>query len=95
LKSANDAVDGEPETGCEARDIGDLQLAARGTKDGAQSGIRIDNAGDLSEAAQPVAEVVDRVSAADRVLGPNVVVKNFAGHSAIDLIDRTAETTLG
>src|SRR5262249_37356177 len=45
-REIGDAVDGEPETGCEVRDVGDLELAARCAKDRGQSRIRVDDAGD-------------------------------------------------
>src|SRR5215469_13948807 len=85
------AVDGEPKTGCEVRNIRDLKLAAGGAKNSGQSRIRIDNAGHISEAAWLVAEVVDRVKAAGRVLDADRVVQKFAGDVVIDLTDGTTK----
>src|SRR5205823_1753899 len=68
-----DTVDSEPETRCQVRDVGDLELGARCAKDGAQSCIRVDYAGDIGEDARLVAEIVNRVFAARRVLDPDIV----------------------
>ena len=90
-REIGDAVDGKPETRCEVRDVRDLELAARGAEDGAYSRIRVDDAGDIGEAARLVAEIVNRVFAARRVLDPDIVVKKFAGHVIINLTNGAAE----
>ena len=90
-REIGDAVNGKPETRSEVRDIRDLELAARGAEDGAYSRIRVDDAGDIGEAARLIGEVVDRVFAARRILDPDVVVQIFSGHVIIDLSDDTAE----
>src|ERR1700738_143400 len=66
-----DAVDGEPETGCEVRDVGNLKLGARCTQDYAHSRIRVEDAGDIGKATRLIAEVVDGVFAAGRIFDPD------------------------
>src|SRR6202040_3407921 len=90
-REIGDAVDGKPETRCEVGDVGDLELAARRTKDSAHPRIRVDDAGDIGEAARLTGDVGGRVFTAGRVLDPEIVVKKFASHVIIDLADDTAE----
>ena len=81
------AVDRKSEPRCQAGDIGDLELAPGSAENSGQARIRVDNAGNIGEAAALVGAVVDRVVAAARVLDADAVVQIFASHEIIDAPD--------
>src|SRR5437764_13476124 len=65
-------------------------MAARGAEYAGRPGGRVDDPGDVGEAATLVGAVVDRVIIADRVLDADAVVQVFAGDEIIDLADPAA-----
>ena len=85
-----DAVDGEPQGRALAADLRDLELAARGPKNGGQSRGRIDDPRNVGKPFGLLEIVVDGIAGRRRVLDPQRILQVFAGRVIIDLADAAA-----
>src|SRR6516164_2895880 len=85
-----DAVYGEPEARSLARDLRDLELTARCTKNGSQSRRRIENPGHITKPLWLLGPVVDSIEGGSRVLDTLLVSQVFAGEVIVDLPDPAA-----